>query len=295
MPDQVPAAPELQAPANRTANLTTSVRLSWKSAPLAESYILQIAKDSLFNSMVTIAPEHRSLTFLFSGIQPGTRYFWRISAAGAGGNSAYSNFYSFESGIPGKPVLIAPAHTSTENPLWPTLQWVKDSKAISYQLQIGTSAAMTSGILLDTVMTDTALTMARKLQVNKIYYWRARGKNSLGTGPWSDLWGFKTQIKDAVEEGGQAQIKEYSLVQNYPNPFNPSTQVKYSTAKDGMVKLSIFDVLGREVAVLVNGFQKAGSYTAELNAGKLNLASGIYLYTLKTEGFVSTKKMLLVK
>jgi hypothetical protein len=85
----------------------------------------------------------------------------------------------------------------------------------------------------------------------------------------------------------------YKLEQNYPNPFNPTTNIKYSIPKDGSVSLKIYDVLGNEVSVFVDGFMKAGMYNAEFDAS--NFASGVYFYTLKTGEFTSTKKMLLIK
>ena len=85
----------------------------------------------------------------------------------------------------------------------------------------------------------------------------------------------------------------YKLEQNYPNPFNPTTNIKYSIPKDGTVSLKIYDVLGNEVSVFVDGFMKAGIYNAEFNAA--NFASGVYFYTLKTSEFTATKKMLLIK
>ena len=88
-------------------------------------------------------------------------------------------------------------------------------------------------------------------------------------------------------------IKTYSLEQNYPNPFNPTTTINYQIPKDGFVTLKIYDVLGREVASLVNENKSTGRYNLEFNAG--NLASGVYLYQLKVNDFVSTKKLMLVK
>ena len=89
--------------------------------------------------------------------------------------------------------------------------------------------------------------------------------------------------------------KPYSfrLEQNYPNPFNPTTKISYTLAKSGSVKLTVHDVLGREIAVLVNGDENAGGHTVEFNAS--NLSSGIYFYQLKADGFSSVKKMMLVK
>ncbi len=87
--------------------------------------------------------------------------------------------------------------------------------------------------------------------------------------------------------------KEYSLLQNYPNPFNPSTKIKYSIVKKGEVKLTIYDILGREVALLVNEVKDPGYYEANFNAS--NLASGVYFYRLVAGSYVSTRKMLLLK
>lgn len=85
----------------------------------------------------------------------------------------------------------------------------------------------------------------------------------------------------------------YSLNQNYPNPFNPTTSVSYSIPSDGYVTLSIYDALGKEVAVLDNGFRTAGNYSHTFDASALS--SGMYFYTIRSGDFVQTKKMLLMK
>ncbi|MEO8514943.1 MAG: T9SS type A sorting domain-containing protein, partial [Ignavibacteria bacterium] len=85
----------------------------------------------------------------------------------------------------------------------------------------------------------------------------------------------------------------YSLSQNYPNPFNPVTNIKFSIPTGGMVKLTVFDITGREVSTLINQNLNAGSYTADFDASKLS--SGIYFYTITAGGFTDTKKMVLVK
>lgn len=86
---------------------------------------------------------------------------------------------------------------------------------------------------------------------------------------------------------------EYSLEQNYPNPFNPTTQINYSIKETGLVQLKVYDILGKEVATLVNKNQEAGNYSASFDAS--NLSSGIYLYKLQSGEFVSSKKMILIK
>ena len=86
---------------------------------------------------------------------------------------------------------------------------------------------------------------------------------------------------------------EYNLAQNYPNPFNPSTTIKYSLSNPEIVTLKIFDVLGKEVATLVNEQKPAGDY--EVNFHAEQLVSGVYYYKLIAGDFVSTKKMIFMK
>ncbi|MGD8781294.1 MAG: T9SS type A sorting domain-containing protein [Ignavibacteria bacterium] len=88
-------------------------------------------------------------------------------------------------------------------------------------------------------------------------------------------------------------ITEFSLDQNYPNPFNPTTTISYQIPETGDVSLKIYDVLGREVMTLINETQASGVYSVEFNASKL--ASGVYIYRLKCNDFLQTKKLLLLK
>jgi hypothetical protein len=86
---------------------------------------------------------------------------------------------------------------------------------------------------------------------------------------------------------------EYKLNQNYPNPFNPSTNIRFELPTNGFVRLTVFDVAGKEVSVLVNERINAGSYSVDWNAG--NNPSGVYFYRIETEKFTDTKRMILVK
>ena len=85
----------------------------------------------------------------------------------------------------------------------------------------------------------------------------------------------------------------YALKQNYPNPFNPSTMISYSVPNNTYVTLKVFDVLGNEVATLVNEEKSAGNFEVEFNAS--GLSSGIYFYRIQTESFVDTKKLIMLK
>jgi photosystem II stability/assembly factor-like uncharacterized protein len=87
--------------------------------------------------------------------------------------------------------------------------------------------------------------------------------------------------------------EKFALSQNYPNPFNPATNIRIQMPKEGFAKLTVFDVTGKEIAVLVNEDLKVGEYNVDFNAS--SLTSGVYFYKLITEGFTDVKKMMLVK
>ncbi len=125
-------------------------------------------------------------------------------------------------------------------------------------------------------------------------WWPAQGtlSNDMGHfgGPSSlwQFWDWPMPIEDQ-----SIVLSEYILMQNYPNPFNPSTTIKYGIPKRSSVELRIFDILGREVALLVNEEQDAGNYELIFDAGQLS--SGVYMYQIKAGKFVETKKMLLIR
>jgi hypothetical protein len=85
----------------------------------------------------------------------------------------------------------------------------------------------------------------------------------------------------------------YNLEQNYPNPFNPTTTIKYQIPHRSNVSLKIYDIIGNEVAELVNAEQEVGYYNIDFNAAKFS--SGVYFYRLQAGSFVQTRKMILMK
>ena len=87
--------------------------------------------------------------------------------------------------------------------------------------------------------------------------------------------------------------EEYNLSQNYPNPFNPTTKINYTIPKTGLVTLKVYDILGKEIATLVNEVKNTGSYIVEFNGS--NLPSGTYFYRLEAGDYVNVKKMLFIK
>ena len=113
--------------------------------------------------------------------------------------------------------------------------------------------------------------------VNTIYYFITKGfPNSI------------TNIEESDNE-----ILSYSLSQNFPNPFNPITTINYTIPKTSNVSIKLFNILGEEIATLVNETKNAGNYSILFNA--IGLSSGIYFYQIKTNDFIATRKFTLTK
>ncbi len=122
------------------------------------------------------------------------------------------------------------------------------------------------------------------------YYYRVRGYNLLVTSAYSNE---VNLILTDVKSDRPIVPDRFGVSQNYPNPFNPSTKISYQLPVSSYVTLKIFDSLGREVATLVNGNLDAGYYDVSFNAE--SYPSGLYFYRLTANGYVSVKKMVLVK
>ncbi|HET54196.1 MAG TPA: T9SS type A sorting domain-containing protein [Ignavibacteria bacterium] len=127
--------------------------------------------------------------------------------------------------------------------------------------------------------------------------WRLRvfdkGINTI-KGTWLE-WGLiiKGQGTTDVSDETEILVKEYQLYQNYPNPFNPSTQIKFAIPQAGVVKLKVYDILGRLVTTLVDRELNAGNHKVTFNAG--DLSSGVYLYSINAGEFNETKKLILLR
>jgi len=106
-------------------------------------------------------------------------------------------------------------------------------------------------------------------------------------------WILKTvnSVVTGVEE--DINLNTFSLKQNYPNPFNPSTTIKFNLGKAGLTTIKLFDLLGKEVATLINGVLEAGPHTVTLDAS--NFPSGTYFYTITSGSFKETRKMMFLK
>jgi hypothetical protein len=131
-------------------------------------------------------------------------------------------------------------------------------------------------------------------RVHTANWWYSPNNNDYQvTQTWGNAILSSTAITVGVKQQSPSVISNYELAQNYPNPFNPSTEISFTLVKSEKVKLAVYNLLGKEVAVIVNGMRNAGSQTVTFDAK--NLSSGVYFYKLETGSTVLAKKMLLLK
>lgn len=132
--------------------------------------------------------------------------------------------------------------------------------------------------------------------INTDGYWKIVVTDTGNSGDTGSLHAWCVRLTYTCPTGGIQTVQipnTFRLYQNYPNPFNPVTKIKYGLPKNGYVKLTVYDELGKEVAVLVDGYREANTYEAVFDAN--NLPSGVYYYKLEADEFSDTKKMVIIK
>jgi hypothetical protein len=289
----IPPVPLLAAPVSGVTNQIQGVMVSWKSIETASMYHLQVSSDSTFNTAfivndASVTDTARSVLGL-SGQQ---KYFWRVRGLNAAGTGPFSETRSFTTGFPSTPVLALPTNFLTSAPANGTLAWAKQASAQTYHVQLSTTADFVTTNIDSSNMTDTTVAYAN-LDGSRIYFWRVAGTNPTGVSNWSDVWRFRTAVPTAVDRSSSSVPTEFSLGQNYPNPFNPETNIQFSVSSARLVQLTVYDVLGRVVAELLNETMQPGTYTLRWNGNAS--PSGIYFYRLTAGNFIDVKKMLLQK
>lgn len=282
--------PILAFPPNGAVNQPSTLNVGWGASPLASSYHLQLGTDSLFSTVVVNDSSVADTFKIVAGLSGQVAYYWRVRARNAGGTSAFSGVSNFRTGFPVVPALVSPANFATDVSLTPSLVWNQGAGALSYRVQLATSFDFASIVKDSSGLVDSSFAVGQ-LQLATIYFWRVNAANALGTSPWSEIWRFRTILTSVEQIAGLPT--EYGLTQNYPNPFNSITSILFSLPEHAKASLRVYDLLGREVATLIDDTLSPGEYRARFDAS--NLSSGVYFYRLTAGSYVAIKKMSLLK
>lgn len=291
----IPLAVSLVYPANGAAGLPTlGLTFRWNRTGSATHYGFQLGTDStfasgLFKNDTALTDTNR----LINGLQTGTRYYWRVRARNSAGWGAYSPtwFMSTLTPLPGQVALVGPPSGSLATADSAIFAWRGPTpSATRYWYEIALDSLFTSFRSIDSTLTDTARVFKPLLNGQR-YYWRVRGWNPGGWGPFSQTWTIQVIISSIA---GRPDVPAaYALEQNHPNPFNPSTKIGFALPREGHAKLEIYNMLGQKVATVLDERREPGYHTVTFDAS--SLPSGVYLYRLATSGGAFVRKMILMK
>jgi hypothetical protein len=199
--------------------------------------------------------------------------------------------------LPDSVALVEPANnvtllTSMVRFVWQSSQ----AEVVRYWFELATDSSFVSSVA-DTAVIDTTKDWIQLSNVS--YWWRVKAGNLAGWGPFSEIWTFR--ISACGVDDLSSIPKEFSLVQSFPNPFNLSTTIRYELLNASNVTLILYNMLGQEVATLVDEAQGPDYKSVQFDGSRL--ASGVYFYRLQAgdpstssgQVFVATKRLLLLK
>ncbi len=283
--------PVLASPVNGEKNFVRGAFLSWNRNSTLLNYRMQAATSSDFAPASLVATVNTADSAAsISTLAPQSTYYWRVLGGNQGATGTYSGAWSFRTGWPLPVTMISPSSGLRSVSRTPTFVWQKGA-GTSFHIRV--TAVVTGALVVDVIQTDTTLLCPTVLNPTTNYSWIVAASNAYGAGDYASEFRFQTgQDATTVDRNG-AIPTEFALSQNYPNPFNPTTNIQFAVPQAGPVSLRVYDVLGREVARLVDDVLQPGYYTARFEGH--TLASGVYFYRLIAGGVVEMRKMQLVK
>ncbi|MBI3259349.1 MAG: T9SS type A sorting domain-containing protein [Ignavibacteriae bacterium] len=192
-----PAAPAHIAPANAAKGSPNDGQLEWNTVANATGYHAQLSTKSDFS---VVTQDYPSLTVNhvdFTNLNGGTTYYWHVAASNENGDGIYSQSWSFETAgniqLPQSPLLFLPLDNAKNIPVNPLLQWSVATGAVTYNLQVSSTADFTSPIVGLTGLTSTSQ-ISSNLANSQTYLWRVQSVNTAGTSAWSAAWQFTTVV-----------------------------------------------------------------------------------------------------
>jgi flagellar hook capping protein FlgD len=238
-----------------------------------------------------------------SGLTPGATYYWKVRTLYT--NASYSNYSTTETfvitlgGFAIQPLVGGPNNVVV-NTTTPTISWVftaDHSPTLKSELLISDNPDMMNAITIENI--ESSKYDVSNLEIGKSYFWRVRTKtvdNSYSE--YSGQGNFK--IGDNITDIAEPIIipEKFNVSQNYPNPFNPTTIINYSLPESEFVTIRVYNMLGQEIAILLNEEVNAGVYNVTWNGvdnSGVKVATGTYIYRVVAGSNIITKKMMLLK
>ena len=289
-----PAPIALASPANNARSQPATLTLTWKPDYQAATYQVQVSTTEEFSQIIAAVDGLTDTQHEIGPLAGNTTYYWRVRATNVAGSGPWSAIWTFKTPFfaPEAITLTLPENEAIDQGSTVAFEWQPDPNAQTYDFQVSTTATFSQIVAEADGLVETQHE-AGILAYSTTHYWRVRGVNTLGAGPWSEAYSFTVAVGTGIESASGEIPATYQLHPNYPNPFNPQTTLRIDVPASGHVSLVIYDVLGRAVETLVDGPLKAGSYTYTWDAG--TLPSGLYLARVQADSFQQTRQLTLLK
>ncbi len=283
------SAPVLASPIDMEPNVTKTSRLVWNRTAGALLFRVQVSSDASFHpDSLLVDRTTTDTSTTLPTLEAQAWYHWRVMSGSQGASSDFSASRQFRTGWPVPPTIIAPnAVVNTVHT--PTFTW-SGVGATSYRLQVVND--VTKAVVINIVTSDSSYTPSTPLLSYTIYTWTVRAINTYGESDLSAEGRFRTKTGTSVADGAGTPAA-YGLAHNYPNPFNSSTQLQFSLPDEGPISLRIYNMLGQEVAVVLDRVMPAGTHVLHLDASRL--PTGTYIAVMNSTGGRFTQRMILLK
>jgi fibronectin type 3 domain-containing protein len=285
--------PTLISPKNLSTNLSYDVLLEWSEVETATQYHLQLADNPQFNKPIVNIDNIPTNSYEVIDLKSSTEYFWRVLASNDSSQSFWSEVWRFTTvaEAPSEPVSkLKPEENAIDVPVDLSFTWLPLNRAINYEFQLSTSPNFLIG---DLIIHDSTLTATSRyvkgLQNSKTYYWRVLGKNEGGKGPWSDFWKFTTA---GINSADDTHNDLFELRIN-PNPATNRAVIEFYSPETSSLELGIYDIMGRKLNNLAQGFYLSGSNQFEISTDMLE--SGIYFIEISNKKFTAREKLYIIK
>lgn len=283
-----PAA-QLLYPADNSIKLPLDLILVWNKVVKANHYKVTVYEDADFEN-IFLVQETADTTLEVVGLNRFSNYWWKVQSIGDEGDGGISDIFKFRTKdvAPDKSViLISPDDNLTNAPLIMKFNWNSIERALSYYLQISTSANFEESAIAQVHpnVQDT-IKVVSDLQYGKTYYWRVAARNEDGQAGWSAVRKFQTLLNTSVSST-DLNVNSYSI---FPNPVNSVATIKVDALSSSIALIKVVDMLGNEVSRISNVELSTGENLITLELGSLN--SGTYLYIIETPNGISSGKLI---
>jgi len=291
-----PDAVELISPEDGADDVSIHPILHWEEQVQGTGYRVQAALDLEFSGLIVDEEGLEQTEFELSDLDYETIYYWRVRASNDAGDGEWSEVWSFTTEqepvtAPDIVQLLSPEDNADDVSLNPALVWSESEGADLYHLHVSDESDFSNLLIDEASLSDTTFSVTDDLEESTLYYWRVRASNEAGDSEWSDVFVFTTEM--AVSISTDQIPDQFTLEQNFPNPFNPVTQIRFALTEQSDVRLTVYNMLGQRVAVLVNERKPAGWHTVTFDASELS--SGIYLYQIRAGENTAIRKFTLLK